>query len=165
MPHRHGNGLWRAASGARLVGIVSGGAGGLLLLATTLFMRFLDRHAGEGAKKLAPALPFLALTVFMAGSVALLVISGDPLRGVRRPGSGEIAGHAVFALLFLIDATGKALARPDATALAVAAGQDSAGSPLWLIRIRHPTRAVGPCAWCGGRGASAAPVVGIGAGR
>jgi len=132
MPHRHGNGLWRAARGARLVGIVSGGAGGLLLLATTLFMLFLGVMFGEGAKKLAPALPFLALTVFMAGSVALLVISGDPLRGVRRPGSGEIAGHAVFALLFLIDAVEKLWPRDSAP---VAAGQDSAGSPLWLTLL------------------------------
>lgn len=92
----------RPALVARAIGIGVGTVSGLGLLAVTLVFLFIGVMFGEGGSRLAPALPFLALALLPLASVALFLVAGEPLKGVRGARRSELPGHAVMAVLFLI---------------------------------------------------------------
>jgi len=92
----------RPALVARAVGIGVGTVSGLGLLAVTLIFLFVGVMFGEGSSRIVPALPFLALALLPLASVALFLVAGEPLKGVRDVRRSELPGHAVMAVLFLI---------------------------------------------------------------
>jgi len=104
----------RPAAIARIIGIGVGTVGGVGMLAVTLLFLFIGVMFGEGGSRILPALPFLALSLIPLASAALFVAAGGPLAGMRGVRRSELFGHAVLAVLFLVQPLVDALRAADA---------------------------------------------------